>query len=101
MTSMKNKCFDQKLLVVTRLADSRKRVLVMAALLVALLGVGVLAASINFVLKWGGPGADDGEFWAIGVATDTTGKVFVVDVYNHRMQKFDANGNFITKWGSF
>jgi tripartite motif-containing protein 71 len=26
--------------------------------------------------------------------------VYVADSGNHRIQKFDSNGNFITKWGS-
>ena len=26
--------------------------------------------------------------------------MYVVDSENHRIQKFDNNGNFITKWGS-
>ncbi len=34
------------------------------------------------------------------VAVDDQGNVFVADTYNHRIQKFDANGNFITAWGS-
>ena len=34
------------------------------------------------------------------VATDSSGNVYVVDFGNNRIQKFDSNGNFITKWGS-
>ena len=26
--------------------------------------------------------------------------MYVVDIDNDRIQKFDSNGNFITKWGS-
>ena len=26
--------------------------------------------------------------------------MYVADSYNHRIQKFDSDGNFITKWGS-
>jgi hypothetical protein len=26
--------------------------------------------------------------------------IHVADFYNHRIQKSDSNGNFITKWGS-
>jgi DNA-binding beta-propeller fold protein YncE len=44
----------------------------------------------------------DGEFiWPAGVAVDSSGNVFVVDTYNDRIQKFDSNGNFISKWGSY
>ena len=35
-----------------------------------------------------------------GIAVDSSGYVYVADVWNDRIQKFDSNGNFITKWGS-
>ena len=31
---------------------------------------------------------------------DSSGGVYVTDPYSNRIQKFDSNGNFITKWGS-
>jgi DNA-binding beta-propeller fold protein YncE len=34
------------------------------------------------------------------LAIDTSGNIFVVDEGNNRIQKFDSNGNFITKWGT-
>lgn len=37
--------------------------------------------------------------WGIAVGPD--GSIYVVDTDNHCVQKFDSNGNFITKWGSF
>lgn len=41
----------------------------------------------------------DGKFWGIwGIATDGT-SIYTTDVLNHRIQKFDIDGNFITKWG--
>jgi len=36
-----------------------------------------------------------------GVAVDSTGNVYVVDVNNNRIQKFDSSGTFLTQWGSF
>ena len=36
----------------------------------------------------------------VGIAVDNSGYVYVVDSDNSRIQKFDAYGNFITKWGS-
>ena len=36
-----------------------------------------------------------------GIATDAQGNVYVADTWNHRIQKFDANGKFILEWGSF
>ena len=34
-----------------------------------------------------------------GVAVDASGYVYVTDDENHRVQKFDSNGNFISEWG--
>jgi DNA-binding beta-propeller fold protein YncE len=36
----------------------------------------------------------------IGIKTDSSGNVYVGDQGNDRIQKFDSNGKFITKWGS-
>ena len=52
-----------------------------------------------------GPGPlqkGDGQFNSPrGIFIDSTGKlVYVVDTANDRIQKFDSNGKFITKWGS-
>ena len=59
------------------------------------------------VLKqWGGPSSQDAaeqgtfrEPWGIAVAPD--GSVLVADTWNHRIQKFDANGKFLAEWGYF
>ncbi len=36
-----------------------------------------------------------------GIAVDSQGDVYVTDTGNHRVQKFDREGNFITQWGGF
>jgi hypothetical protein len=42
----------------------------------------------------------DGQFHILtGMAFDSQGNIYVVE-QNDRVQKFDPNGNFITKWGS-
>jgi len=44
----------------------------------------------------------DGQFqepWGIAVAED--GRVYVADTWNHRVQVFDSDGSFLTKWGMF
>lgn len=33
------------------------------------------------------------------LAIDKTGNIYVADAWNHRIQKFTANGQFITSWG--
>jgi len=42
----------------------------------------------------------DGQFASIyGLDVDQHGNLFVADRGNHRIQKFDSNGNFVTKFG--
>ncbi|MGD2207614.1 MAG: hypothetical protein PVH17_12645, partial [Anaerolineae bacterium] len=44
----------------------------------------------------------DGQFqepW--GVTVDDEGRVYVADTWNHRIQMFDADGNFLRKWGAY
>ena len=59
----------------------------------------------NFISKWGSYGEGDGQFYdpySITVAPD--GSIYVADQgyytwgWQHRIQKFDSNGNFIAKW---
>src|SRR5262249_35708988 len=46
-------------------------------------------------------GSGDGQFAGpYGVAVDGSGKVFVVDRVNNRIQTFTNTGTFLTKWGT-
>ncbi|MFO0774021.1 MAG: 6-bladed beta-propeller [Nitrospiraceae bacterium] len=36
-----------------------------------------------------------------GITVDVSGDVYVSDTGNHRIEKFDREGNFITQWGGF
>ena len=67
----------------------------------------------NMLTQWGStgrrnwnPGEDEeidemeGKFFRPrGIAVDARGYVYVADSGNQRIQKFDANGNFISQWG--
>jgi predicted membrane-bound mannosyltransferase/sugar lactone lactonase YvrE len=50
-------------------------------------------------MEGGAPGGTFYEPWSIAIGTD--GSVFVTDTWNHRIQKFTADGRFITQWGTF
>lgn len=55
-----------------------------------------------FVTKWGTEGLGNGQFQSpTDLVVDVSGNIYVADRYNNRIQKFDRNGNFITKWGYF
>jgi DNA-binding beta-propeller fold protein YncE len=58
------------------------------------------------ITKWGSEGTGDGEFQELSaMAVDASGNIYVADTGNdvpgvltNRIQKFDSNGTFITKW---
>jgi uncharacterized protein (TIGR03663 family) len=45
-----------------------------------------------------GPQGTFAEPW--GIAVDSAGNIYVADTWNHRIQKFDATGKFVTMWGT-
>jgi DNA-binding beta-propeller fold protein YncE len=54
----------------------------------------------HILSSWGSKGSGDGQFNdPTSVAVDSTsGKVYVADPINKRIQVFDQNGKFLTKW---
>ncbi|HBX70173.1 MAG TPA: hypothetical protein DEH25_12550, partial [Chloroflexi bacterium] len=50
-------------------------------------------------LEAGAPAGTFYEPWSVAIGTD--GSVFVADTWNHRIQKFTQDGQFITQWGTF
>ena len=65
-----------------------------------------------FIKKWGSRcdaqdngsciHKNDGQFSdPTGLAIDSSDNVYVIDYFNHRVEKFKADGTFVTKWGSF
>ena len=74
----------------------------LAAVLAALLLAVPTRAAFTFGgVAWGTQGAGAGQFQAVdGVAVDQAGNVFVADTGNNRIQKFTADGAFLTAWGT-
>ncbi|MFH1367831.1 MAG: SMP-30/gluconolactonase/LRE family protein [Elusimicrobiota bacterium] len=64
--------------------------------------------SYVFLSKYGALGSGNGQFnWPYNIAFDASGNIYVTEtntgsetVWNCRVQKFDSNFNFITKWGT-
>ncbi len=47
------------------------------------------------------PGTGDGEFTSpMGLAVDNAGNLYVMDMGNSRVQKFNSSGAFVSKWGT-
>ncbi|MEN6481236.1 MAG: flippase activity-associated protein Agl23 [Anaerolineaceae bacterium] len=66
------------------------------------------ASNGTFINSWGSfsdvslgaaPGGTFYEPWGVAVGPD--GSVYVTDTWNHRVQKFTADGQFLTMWGYF
>jgi streptogramin lyase len=81
---------------------------IMACLLLvsSLIGLSFSYAQENqqYVLVnwWGSYGTGDGQFISPNAITlDSKDNVFVADVLNSRIQKFNNNGTFLMKWGSY
>lgn len=43
---------------------------------------------------------DEGAEEARETNNNISGNVYVADTWNHRVQKFDSDGNFLLKWGT-
>ncbi|MFT4580012.1 MAG: DNA-binding beta-propeller fold protein YncE [Nitrospinales bacterium] len=51
-------------------------------------------------ISWGSRGSSPGKFnEPFAIAVDASGKVYVADARNHRIQKFSDDGKFLTQWG--
>ncbi len=61
----------------------------------------------NYLLEWGSLGKGEGQFdFLMGdpdvgrLAADSQGNIYVADIANSRIEKFDGSGKFLLQWGS-
>jgi sugar lactone lactonase YvrE len=55
----------------------------------------------EFILQWGGHGADAGQFARPQcLAVDADDRIWVADACNHRIQVFDSDGELLELWGT-
>jgi tripartite motif-containing protein 71 len=56
----------------------------------------------SLIKKWGSQGTGFGFSRPADLAIDSSGYLYVTDIssVSNKIQKFDSNGNFITKWGT-
>jgi len=53
----------------------------------------------RLLFSWGEYGTDPGQFNLVhSIAVDASGRVYVADRENHRVQIFDAEGTFLEQW---
>jgi len=56
----------------------------------------------KFIIEWGKHGKAPGEFdTPHGIALDSTGRVYIADRANNRIQIFEPNGKLIAAWKQF
>jgi sugar lactone lactonase YvrE len=71
-----------------------------AATAVCLLSAAPSAFGFGFLTKWGSEGSGAGQLDApFGIATDSSGNVYVSERDNERIQVFDSSGTFLRMWG--
>jgi DNA-binding beta-propeller fold protein YncE len=55
----------------------------------------------EFILQWGGHGAEPGQFARPqNLEIDADGRIWVADACNHRIQVFNTDGKLLTMWGT-
>ena len=83
------------------------QIILVLALTVSLAGISYIenvdaASGHNFESQWGKAGISKSGFFLSPqhLAFDSENNVYVTDLGNSRVQKFDSTGNFLTEWGT-
>jgi len=64
--------------------------------------VGVYRDSGDLVREWGKPGSGNCEFQQPGgILFPTPKTILIADQCNHRVQRFDKDGNYLDQWGGY
>ena len=62
--------------------------------------VSLFSSDGTHLRSFGREGQRNGEFkFPTGIAFDSIGNILVADCFNHRVQIFDENGNFLGSFG--
>ena len=83
---------------------SLRRVMLFVLLMASVIGVNGQAFGQKYSVTqvYGGSGTNLGQFNnPYSMVQDAAGNVIVADVFNHRIQKFNLDGTFISSFGSF
>jgi sugar lactone lactonase YvrE len=64
-------------------------------------GTTVVASGVCFVKAWGTAGSAKGEFsLPLGLTLDSSGRIYVAEFGNNRIQMFKGNGALVKAWGT-
>ncbi len=60
------------------------------------------AYASTFMSKFGKPGSEDGQLnGPAAIAVDSSGRIYVTDSFNDRVEVFDSSGDFLFKFGTY
>jgi tripartite motif-containing protein 71 len=63
---------------------------------------GSFGLSMAYTSQFGSSGSGNGQFLSpYGIALDSSGNIYVADILNHRVQKFDSSGVYVSKFGTY
>jgi DNA-binding beta-propeller fold protein YncE len=83
----------------TGIATSGEQILILDRLTA---GIHVYTREGIFLTSFGSYGENAGQFKEpAAIAVDPEGNLYVADAGNHRVQKFDLGGTFLSQWGSW